>query len=272
MIKVHSLHTSLAINMEAIEPKDVDVFNNEPHTHDFWEIGFFEKGDGLHTIDFEEYPIKTGTLYFLKKGIVHTMFRKKGSHGKVILFSDEVFEQKKLLHQLLYSLPHVYLSNEKILFVKQLFFQMESFLHEKVSSNILTQYLQLILSFFETHATKSLVVDEKIHAFLQYVEMNYSAKLTVDECASNLNISYQKLHAEIQLKLNKSPLDILRERVILQAKRLLFNTHQSVKEIAYSLEFEDTSYFSKYFKSQTGYAPLAFREMSRKNEYKNSIA
>lgn len=264
MIQVHSLHTALDISIETIALQEEDVFNNEPHTHSFWEIGFFEEGQGVHTIDFIDYPIQDGTLYFLKKGIVHTMFRQKGSFGKVILFSDEALDNSDLLQQLVYSKPHVYLNAEKLVFVKQLFAQLSFFKEAKYTSNFIRQSLHLILTFFERHASKSILVDEKIHAFLQYIETHFSAKLTIEECATNLNMSYQKLHTEVQKKLGKSPLDIIQERIILQAKRLLFNTQESVKQIAYSLDFEDTSYFSKYFKNHVGCSPIQFRLDSRK--------
>ena len=229
MIKVHSLNAADNISIETIALKKEDVFNNEAHTHNFWEIGYFEKGQGIHTIDFIDYPIKNATLYFLKKGIVHTMFRKKGSFGKVIMLSDEMMNNERLLQQLLYTMPHVYLSKEKILFVKQLFAQLSFFLDEKKTTYFIRQYLQLILSFFESHATKTIAIDEKIHPFLQYVESHYSAKLTVEECAIQLNVSYQKLYTEVQKKLNKTPLDIIKDRIMLQAKRLLYNTETSIK-------------------------------------------
>lgn len=77
-------------------------------------------------------------------------------------------------------------------------------------------------------------------------------------------MSYHQLHAETKNKLNKLPMDIVKERVILEAKRLLYNTTSSVKEIAYQLSFEDASYFTKYFKSFTGLTPLEYRNKESK--------
>ncbi len=264
MLKVQALHSHHDISIETIALRNEDVFNDEPHTHAFWEIGFFEAGMGAHTIDFIDYPICPGTVYFLKKGIVHSMFRKKGSHGKVILFSDTILSDTLLTRQLLYAEPHLYLQKEKFELFQQLVSQLYFFLQEdKIQHDFTKLYLQLILSFFATHANKAIAVDEKVHLFLQYVETHFSAKLTVEECATQLNISYQQLHAEVQKKLHKPPFDIIKERIILQAKRLLFNTQESIKEIAYSLDFEDSSYFSKYFKTHTGLSPIEFREISR---------
>ncbi|MGI4875571.1 MAG: helix-turn-helix domain-containing protein [Janthinobacterium lividum] len=51
---------------------------------------------------------------------------------------------------------------------------------------------------------------------------------------------------------------------MLEARRLLFHTHQSVKEIAFALGFADASYFNRFFKRQTGATPAGYRASSRK--------
>jgi AraC family transcriptional regulator, transcriptional activator of pobA len=265
MIKVHQFDGCKNISIDTIELKNHDVFINEPHTHNFYEIGFFEKGEGTHTIDFTAFPIKQNTVYFLKKGIVHTLFREQGSFGKVISFDEALFIDNHLKQKLLFVEPHIYLDDKAFNFLKQLVNQIENYiLHEKSKKELVANYLQLILTFFENYAATNIDANEKIHSFLAYVDMHFSAKLTVDDCCTKLNISYQQLYNEVHKKLNKTPFDLLKERLVLQAKRLLFNTEQSIKEIAFELEFEDASYFSKYFKTHTSESPIAFRENTRK--------
>jgi AraC-like DNA-binding protein len=58
----------------------------------------------------------------------------------------------------------------------------------------------------------------------------------------------------------KSPLEIIRERLISEAKRLLFYSDKSIKEIAYELGFEDAAHFSKFFKNYTNQNPSNVRK------------
>jgi AraC-like DNA-binding protein len=256
-------HTS-AIAIEHIEQLSELVFNNEPHTHNFFEIGYFENGEGMHTIDFINYPIQKFTVYFLQKSNVHTMLRQPGSFGKVLLFSENNLKDLALLQKLYFAQPQIQLDEQKFKIIKSLFEQIEDAQNTNSHAEALVAaYLQLILTFYISHAAKQDGYHEKIIDFISYVEKNYSAKLSVEDCLAAIRMSYQQLHAEVHKKMNKNPIDIIKERIILQAKRLLFNTEKSIKEIAYSLDFEDASYFSKYFKSNTGSTPGEFRIQSR---------
>jgi AraC family transcriptional regulator, transcriptional activator of pobA len=182
----------------------------------------------------------------------------------VISFHDDLFMDQVLKQKLLFTEPHLYLSDYQFNLFLQLFSQIENYLlHEHCKKELVANYLQLILTFFENYALTQIAKHERIHDFLMYVDQNFSAKLTVDECVTQLNTTYQALYNEVHKKLNKTPIELIKERLILQAKRLLFNTNQTIKEIAYELDFEDASYFSKYFKTYTGETPLIFREQSR---------
>jgi AraC family transcriptional regulator, transcriptional activator of pobA len=257
MLSVEKLHDHKPIIINNIELKKVDVNNNIPHTHDFWEIGFIEEGNGLHTIDFIEMPITNCTVYFLKKGVVHQLYRAAGSHGKVILFKDDILTDAKLKQQLLLTTCQIQLPKNIFLQLKELFAQLEYYID---NFNLQQAYLQLVLNFYLQYAGIHYVNSEKIHEFIYYVEQHHNAKLTVEECAHHLNLSYQQLLTEVQKKLNATPLQIIINRTILEAKRQLYNTTESVKTIAYNLNFEDSSYFCKYFKNHVGCSPQEFRK------------
>ena len=53
--------------------------------------------------------------------------------------------------------------------------------------------------------------------------------------------------------------EVIRNRIVLEAKRLLVNLQLSISEIAYTLNFEDNSYFTKFFKKYAGVTPEEFR-------------
>jgi AraC-like DNA-binding protein len=71
-----------------------------------------------------------------------------------------------------------------------------------------------------------------------------------------LNLTPKNLNRKIVTEKQIAPNTIIKNRIILQAKRLLVNTTLSIKEIAVYLGYEDYSYFLRFFKSQTGSSPL----------------
>jgi AraC family transcriptional regulator, transcriptional activator of pobA len=266
MLTVQQFESTNSIIIHSIDKKEEDVMHLEPHVHNFWEIGYFEKGSGMHTIDFIETPIMDNTLYFLKKGIVHKIHRSKDSYGKVVLFDDSVFDDVMLKNRLPFVSPQIQVSEIILSKFKTLVNDLQDLITASSKQPLSKQYLHLLLGFYNHHAPSTYHLSEKIHPFLQYVEENFSAKLTVELCVQHLSISYQQLYQEVQKKLNKTPLDIIKERTLLEAKRLLYNTEHSVKEIAYALQFEDDSYFCKYFKSNVGLTPQQFRIADLKDE------
>jgi AraC family transcriptional activator of pobA len=62
----------------------------EPHRHNYYEIFFFEKGGGSHTVDFESLPIRAHSIHFVSPGQVH-LLQREGALGHIILFSREFY-------------------------------------------------------------------------------------------------------------------------------------------------------------------------------------
>ena len=79
--------------------------------------------------------------------------------------------------------------------------------------------------------------------------------------AHRLNITPNYLNALCQEFFLKTASEIIRERTILEAKRLLMHSGLSVSEIAYKIGFTDNSYFGRYFKNDTGMTPKNFRNL-----------
>jgi AraC-like DNA-binding protein len=100
---------------------------------------------------------------------------------------------------------------------------------------------------------------ELARKFSQLVEQNYRTIHSVADYASMLNLTPKNLNRKIVTEKQIAPNTIIKNRIILQAKRLLVNTTLSIKEIAVYLGYEDYSYFVRFFKSQTGSSPLTFR-------------
>lgn len=99
-----------------------------------------------------------------------------------------------------------------------------------------------------------------IREFNILVEKNFKTYHKVKEYASLLYKSPKTLSNLFSKHINKSPLNIINERIILEAKRLLLYSELSNEEIATELGYKDSSHFSKFFKKHTGSNPSGFKK------------
>jgi len=91
------------------------------------------------------------------------------------------------------------------------------------------------------------------------VEANFRTEHSVSFYAQQLCKSPKTLANVFAIYNNKTPSQLIQERILIEAKRLLTYTQQSVKQITFELGFEDVAYFSNYFKKHTALSPVEFR-------------
>ncbi|RZL44124.1 MAG: AraC family transcriptional regulator [Pedobacter sp.] len=97
--------------------------------------------------------------------------------------------------------------------------------------------------------------------FKQLLETNFRHQHTVAEYANLLNISSKTLVNHTNDAVLRTPLAIINDRIILEAKRLLLHSSLNVNEIGFQLGFDDASYFVKFFKKQVKRSPTEFRKL-----------
>ncbi|MBO6559575.1 MAG: helix-turn-helix domain-containing protein [Nisaea sp.] len=95
--------------------------------------------------------------------------------------------------------------------------------------------------------------------FRLLVEERFRDQLSIKDYAAALATSERTLRRTVKARSGQSPLDILRQRILLEAQRDLLYSAMSVSEIAYGLGFEDQAYFSRFFAGATGQSPSRFR-------------
>lgn len=98
-----------------------------------------------------------------------------------------------------------------------------------------------------------------IRKFNFLVEANFRSEHSVSFYAGQLYKSPKTLSNLFAIFNQKTPSQIIQERIIVEAKRLLYYTDKSIKHITFELGFEDLAYFSKFFKKNTGFSPSEFR-------------
>jgi AraC-like DNA-binding protein len=104
--------------------------------------------------------------------------------------------------------------------------------------------------------------DERFHIIRKFnllVEANFKTEHSVSFYADQLFKAPKTLSNLFAIFNQKTPSQIIRERIVVEAKRLLFYTDRSIKHITFDLGFEDVSYFSYFFKKNTHVSPSDFR-------------
>lgn len=133
------------------------------------------------------------------------------------------------------------------------------------------EMLQMLLKRFLILATRIFKENNKSTVFLEtkmdvirnfsfLVEVHYKTKHTVAEYADLMNKPAKSLTNLFANNISKTPLQIIQDRIFLEAKRILLNSEKSIKETAYELGFEDIQSFSRFFKNKQGVSPKEFRE------------
>ncbi len=110
------------------------------------------------------------------------------------------------------------------------------------------------------------LTEDKFNLLRQYnvlVELHFRKEHQVQFYAGQLNKSPKTISNIFSLYSKKTPLQIIQDRIITEAKRLLYYTDRSIKEIADNLGFEEVAHFSKFYKNITKQNPSDFKKMSQ---------
>ncbi len=102
--------------------------------------------------------------------------------------------------------------------------------------------------------------EQIVERFVQLVNENKGRVRRVENYADQLNISSKYLSTLVRNVLHRKPTDIIRLVTIKEMERLLHYSDKSIKQIANMMEFPNTSFFGKYFKSHTGMTPASYRK------------
>jgi len=246
------------------------------HRHEFYELLLITEGDGIHQIDFIEYEIKCPTITFLAPGQIHNLQKAKINSCLVLIFNDfdlnkesENFNLLKQLHLMFNQMPILYLEPIQLTELKQTLFIIGNEL-KKIDSNrnILYHSVSLLLNqiFVSCQQSSSSKIglanlNKMRHfEFLELVENNHTKEHSVRFYAKKMNIDPKRLNEITQTASGDNPLLLIQKRILIEAKRQLFYSQKSVKEIAYQLGFEDVSYFSKFFQKHIGVRPTTFQQ------------
>jgi AraC-like DNA-binding protein len=248
-----------------------------PHKHDFYHLVFFTAGTGSHIIDFQSFPVNPRQIYFMVPGQVHSWNFTGPVDGYVINFSEQFFNS--FLHRADYLDQFPFFSGASIDQVIEVPVDSESrvsnLFEQLINENESPEHMGadmvrvLMLELFitisrlqtEKPATDQLSYNYTLlKSFQKLIDKNFTRLRMPHEYAAMLYITPNHLNALCNDVLGISAGEVIRRRVTLEAKRLLINFKLSITEIARQLNFQDNSYFTKFFKKQEGLAPEEFRK------------
>lgn len=249
-----------------------------PHTHSYYQIiWIFNKG-GVHYVDFKSYNVEANTLFFISKNQIHYFDGKAKHQGIIIHFNESFLMQSDVDIFLKYTLfnnidkPYhvlensaVELANKYINLIKVELENKGAFGYKHVIRNLLKSFLIVLERLHSKHNQHPIRFNSSYELqFLQFrelLETYYTQNYSVNDYASRLNISSKTLNTITTTVAAKTPSQLIAERIILEAERLLSFSDLKINEIAYHLGFEDASYFVKYFKRHKQKSPKEYREL-----------
>lgn len=248
------------------------------HRTGFYHIIWFQQGSPTHLVDFNPIKINRNTLLFLNKDTVQRFDDTTKFGGKAILFTDSFFckteadtkfLRNSILFNDLFSVSQIQADRQFQLF-DDLLHQMTDELQNDTDSSqagILQNLLHNFLLYAERERRQQNFTAIQKSADLDYVllfkdllETGYKNQKQVHYYAGQIRITEKRLNQATTKVLGKSPKELIDDRVLLEAKRILAHTTESVKEIAYHLGFEEPTNFIKYFKKHVALTPTEFRE------------
>ncbi|CAM4066955.1 AraC-type DNA-binding protein [Pedobacter westerhofensis] len=249
-----------------------------PHRHDFYHLMLFTRGAGSHSIDFQQFSVKPYHFYFMAPGQVHNWHFEGDIDGYVINFSavffksflldDEYLEQFAFLSgNVNYSVidlteelqPDVIRTIDRAVLEAN---TVHPFRLDSIRIMLLDLFILLAKVSKENEGLKLPENQPRatLKKFEKLIEKEYQTMRLPKQYAEKLFISPGYLNTICQDVLGISAGDMIRNRIILEAKRMLVNLSLTVSEIAWNLNFADNSHFCKFFKNHVGMSPKSFRK------------
>ncbi|MFK7809168.1 MAG: AraC family transcriptional regulator [Saprospiraceae bacterium] len=282
-IKTYSYKERLsAVNPTVFEVEtiqlDVSCIANKSHRSEYYKVILIEEGSGSYEVDFQEFKVADSGMFFLSPGQVFTVESESVKTGYQLSFNKEFYcvetHGKEIacngvLFNNVHKSLHLPLRPEE---VSRFTILIESMIRElskpgKAHQEMLETYLRLFLiEALRLHDDKAAVpasgIDEANRLagdFIALVDKHFRTIHSVSEYAEKLFVSPKSLAKRLNAHQYNTPTEIIRERIILEAKRDLRYTQKSIKEIAFELGFEDPGYFTRYFKKSEGESPGVYR-------------
>jgi len=252
---------------------------NKSEIADSFRIYWIEDGTGKYQIDFNEFLVEGSGIFCLSAGQVFSVESEKVKTAFQIAFDKDFYcveahGKEIACNGLLFNNVHratviSVKETEKAVF-KNIVNQMITELKAKGSAHqdMLETYLRMFLiqtlrlvdtAELENQSTTH-QQDQLAQDFIALVEKHFKKEHSVTSYAEKLFIAPKSLTKRLNALDYPSPSQIIKDRLVLEAKRQLKFSNKTIKEIAFELGFDDPAYFSRLFSKNTGSSPAKYRQ------------
>jgi AraC-like DNA-binding protein len=249
--------------------------------NNFFTLIWITEGAGKVNTDFDGHNFEANSLFTFAPYQPYVFTTTKPIKGVAIYFHFDFFcihkHQKELelngvLYNNVYQPPFVKVDESSAATFKMLCEQIKAEMQNPALAQheLLVSYLKIFLitasrlKMEQQPQTAQIVKDNKEPFILQKlkdaIEENFKTKHTASDYADLLYISPKALAKITKTHFNKTLSSLINERIIIEAKRELYLTDKTVKEIAYELGYEDEFYFSRFFKVNAEVSPQLYRD------------
>lgn len=286
---------SIGFNHQKANQKDIELLElssfygmhnlkhdpQQPHRVSFFIFIYIEEGEGIHMVDFAEYPYKPGSMLFIQREQVHSFDLQPDTKGKVLLFTqtflDTLHANMRLpnytpthlnqLHSALVQLDEQ--SNQRI---NRLISEMVIEQQHKDSDPLIVMYLFSALAQTLHRLRPELIHDKlskeqsiRLARFFELIQGNFHRVRDANWYANQLNTTYKTLNQVCKLATGLTVKQMLDSYTTIEMKRRLVISNTTTQQMAYDFGFEDASNFVKYFKNLTGSTPTQFQKRFNKS-------
>jgi len=255
------------------------------HFHDFYTIILFTKGKSTIKINNDSYEVGTQTISLIAPNQMHSFENTCDVEGEIFFFCQDYYVEEfsfiRLLNMFSYASqvngnpgkPCINLPENKFNPLKSILRSVQQEYESSTPANssavIIRSLLNILLlkltELYESESGKPNNSDNTlIHSLSHLVESYFIQEQKIGFYTTAFNISEKHLNDICNSHFNCGLKKILHDRLMQESRKLLLSSELSVSEIAYKLNFEDNSYFTKVFKSSTGLTPKRFRDMHKK--------
>lgn len=266
------------IGMVNVDVESMEAINSEAYKS-YIKVLYLNKGFEIK-VDFNVYSTTGPTLFFIGPNQVLNIQKVGEQPGRLIFYNrdfyciqlhDEEVACDGLLFNNINNMPMTVIPEQDASFIEYLFSRIEDEFELKDGSleEMIRTYLKQLLikstrlwkvqHLNEVLTSKPNNDLEFFRKFTQLVDANFKQKHNVADYADLLLIAPKTLTHRFKRLNLPQPNEIIKNRIILEAKRLLVHTDKTAKEIAYALGYDDPAYFSRLFFIKTGEPPSGFR-------------
>lgn len=244
-----------------------------PHKKTVHDFVFIRKGSMVKSLGVETYWLKKNDFLFTpKNNITTTVSVSPDLEGYYCHFSDEFIGANPFLgiwntqpkHRNYLEVPHKVASHIEVLLSRmvQLYKnRSKGDSNDRLISFYLSTFIAELSITVKNQELEPRRQNDIVSNFMNLVHEQFKQNQRIEKYADQLHITPNHLNKVVKKETGKTASHIIKEITILEAKVLLLQTNLTINEISMALGFNDASYFSRLFKSESNFTPSKYRQM-----------